>query len=116
MNDKLTPLAAVRDAAQVENWDEFPNGRYGDARSPGNRWGWQYYSLYMLNSRQIAFGETTYAANQILPVIAWFLVYIGTVCFIHRVRFRHPKQQLNGVILQAPRTLPSYLLTISMEK
>ncbi|KAG0164993.1 hypothetical protein DFQ28_009392 [Apophysomyces sp. BC1034] len=36
---------AVRDPNLAENWDEFPNGRYGDARSP-------------------AFGEITYGQNQ----------------------------------------------------
>lgn len=30
---KVMPWMAGRD--HVENWDEFPNGRYGDARSPG---------------------------------------------------------------------------------
>ncbi|KAI8059531.1 methylenetetrahydrofolate reductase-domain-containing protein [Gongronella butleri] len=42
------PLPVVQDLEHAENWDEFPNGRYGDARSP-------------------AFGEVTYAAGQRQP-------------------------------------------------
>lgn len=45
-NRVLAALAS--DASLVENWDEFPNGRYGDARSP-------------------AFGENTYIATQLAP-------------------------------------------------
>ena len=41
---------AIRDPSHIENWDEFPNGRYGDARSP-------------------AFGENTYLGTQPLPVM-----------------------------------------------
>ncbi|KAG1219178.1 hypothetical protein G6F35_007703 [Rhizopus arrhizus] len=46
--NKLSPWAPIHDPAKAELWDEFPNGRYGDYRSP-------------------AYGETTYGANQILP-------------------------------------------------
>ncbi|KAI8144096.1 methylenetetrahydrofolate reductase-domain-containing protein [Fennellomyces sp. T-0311] len=42
---KTVTWATLRDPAHAENWDEFPNGRYGDARSP-------------------AFGENTYGASQ----------------------------------------------------
>ncbi|KAI9321335.1 methylenetetrahydrofolate reductase-domain-containing protein [Dichotomocladium elegans] len=42
------PWSVLLDPAHVENWDEFPNGRYGDARSP-------------------AFGENIYVAAQGFP-------------------------------------------------
>ncbi|KAI8375008.1 methylenetetrahydrofolate reductase-domain-containing protein [Choanephora cucurbitarum] len=45
---KIPPWAPVHDPARAELWDEFPNGRYGDSRSP-------------------AYGENTYGAGQILP-------------------------------------------------
>ncbi|ORX63211.1 methylenetetrahydrofolate reduct [Hesseltinella vesiculosa] len=45
MPSHLTPLPLVQDLEHAENWDEFPNGRYGDARSP-------------------AFGEMTFGAGQ----------------------------------------------------
>ncbi|KAI9497312.1 methylenetetrahydrofolate reductase-domain-containing protein [Zychaea mexicana] len=47
-NKGFAPWSAIRDPAHMENWDEFPNGRYGDARSP-------------------AFGENTYGASLPLP-------------------------------------------------
>lgn len=40
--------ALLAEAHRAETWDEFPNGRYGDARSP-------------------AFGDNTYGAGVILP-------------------------------------------------
>ncbi|RCH78609.1 hypothetical protein CU098_001148, partial [Rhizopus stolonifer] len=46
--NKIPPWAPVHDPARAELWDEFPNGRYGDSRSP-------------------AYGENTYGAGQILP-------------------------------------------------
>ncbi|CEJ05016.1 Putative Methylenetetrahydrofolate reductase [Rhizopus microsporus] len=46
--NKPSPWAPVHDPIKVEMWDEFPNGRYGDSRSP-------------------AYGENTYSLNQILP-------------------------------------------------
>ncbi|KAI7849817.1 methylenetetrahydrofolate reductase-domain-containing protein [Circinella umbellata] len=49
VNDlKKVPWVTIRDPSHIENWDEFPNGRYGDARSP-------------------AFGENTYLGTQPLP-------------------------------------------------
>ncbi|CAO3637361.1 unnamed protein product [Cunninghamella echinulata] len=44
----LTPFRTNQDLEHAESWDEFPNGRYGDSRSP-------------------AFGEVTYSASQSLP-------------------------------------------------
>ncbi|KAI9473683.1 MAG: methylenetetrahydrofolate reductase-domain-containing protein [Benjaminiella poitrasii] len=38
----------IHDPTRAELWDEFPNGRYGDSRSP-------------------AYGENTFSASQILP-------------------------------------------------
>lgn len=32
---KVSPWAPVHDPTRAELWDEFPNGRYGDSRSPG---------------------------------------------------------------------------------
>lgn len=34
--NKVSPWAPIHDPAKAELWDEFPNGRYGDSRSPGN--------------------------------------------------------------------------------
>ncbi|KAI9276058.1 methylenetetrahydrofolate reductase-domain-containing protein [Sporodiniella umbellata] len=44
----LSPFTPARDPGKIAVWDEFPNGRYGDYRSP-------------------AFGENTYGAGQLLP-------------------------------------------------
>ncbi|KAI8882467.1 methylenetetrahydrofolate reduct [Backusella circina FSU 941] len=44
---KVSPWAPIHDPARLEMWDEFPNGRYGDSRSP-------------------AYGENTYGAGQVL--------------------------------------------------
>lgn len=46
--NKVSPWAPIHDPAKAELWDEFPNGRYGDSRSP-------------------AYGENTYSSGQILP-------------------------------------------------
>ncbi|CAO3699285.1 unnamed protein product [Rhizopus stolonifer] len=46
--NKVSPWTPIHDPAKADLWDEFPNGRYGDYRSP-------------------AYGENTYGANQILP-------------------------------------------------
>ncbi|KAI8371619.1 methylenetetrahydrofolate reductase-domain-containing protein [Radiomyces spectabilis] len=46
---KISPWSTLQGADRAESWDEFPNGRYGDTRSP-------------------AFGENTYGANQ-LPTV-----------------------------------------------
>ncbi|KAI8974744.1 methylenetetrahydrofolate reductase-domain-containing protein [Pilobolus umbonatus] len=54
---KVVPTLPIHDPTRAELWDEFPNGRYGDSRSP-------------------AFGETLYA-NQIQPtsqaILKWGL-------------------------------------------
>lgn len=47
--NKVSPWAPIHDPARAELWDEFPNGRYGDSRSP-------------------AYGQNTFSAGQILPV------------------------------------------------
>ncbi|GAA5803625.1 methylenetetrahydrofolate reductase-domain-containing protein [Helicostylum pulchrum] len=44
---KVSPWAPISDPSRAELWDEFPNGRYGDSRSP-------------------AYGEVTHSAGQIL--------------------------------------------------
>ncbi|KAI8338345.1 methylenetetrahydrofolate reductase-domain-containing protein [Chlamydoabsidia padenii] len=44
----LAPFSTPQDLDRAENWDEFPNGRYGDSRSP-------------------AFGELTYGVGQSQP-------------------------------------------------
>ncbi|CAO3644302.1 unnamed protein product [Mucor hiemalis] len=46
--NKVSPWAPIHDPARAELWDEFPNGRYGDSRSP-------------------AYGQNTFSAGQILP-------------------------------------------------
>ncbi|KAI8982412.1 methylenetetrahydrofolate reductase-domain-containing protein [Mycotypha africana] len=46
--EKVAPWVPVHDPARAELWDEYPNGRYGDSRSP-------------------AFGEITYSASKALP-------------------------------------------------
>lgn len=52
----MSPWAPIHDPARAEVWDEFPNGRYGDSRSP-------------------AYGQTTYSSGQILPVSILFLFF-----------------------------------------
>ncbi|KAI7898172.1 methylenetetrahydrofolate reductase-domain-containing protein [Cokeromyces recurvatus] len=47
-NRILSPWTVVHDPTRAELWDEFPNGRYGDSRSP-------------------AYGEHTFSGSQILP-------------------------------------------------